>query len=448
MIAALLGLSVILVTPSLTAAWSANYSVTWINQQSQKYCVVGGTEMMLEPMQPTRPTQNTAYVYGRQHTGCSYSSTDYGLDARAWAWMMYIYSPVGYYYWDASYSSAKDATGQVLRRVGIYGQPQGVEINHGSHAFVMTGGTMSCDPTQSGCLTGSYTITNVWVLDPWGYWSNSPNNCGTSGNPIGCIGLSATSHSYTYISWSAWSAYYYTAFSQSDCNIWTGYYPAVLRTSTAMAPGPVNPSTTNLPPDAPPGSSPVLASGKSETPGTAPTPVPLMHPDDPRPAVVPATPSAALEDAIRKSFAASVSERGLASDPKSSDAFTRAQLDPNLVFVRSTDPQFPDYYLGRVVGAKGFRAIAMWTVNNNVPEFAGFTLYDSPLAGYPFVDAAAARAAAVRAGLTVNGAPALTWTWAQETMSPYYPLWTVPTTAGPVYVEQTGELVSAIHPTD
>jgi hypothetical protein len=173
-----------------------------------------------------------------------------------------------------------------------------------------------------------------------------------------------------------------------------------------------------------------------------------MHPDDPRPAVVPATPGPALEDAIRQSFAATVRERGLATDSKSSEAFTGAELEPNLIFVRSTDPLFPDYYLGRVVGAKGLQAIAMWTVNNNVPDFAGFTLYKGALSRYPFVDAAAAEAVATQSGLTVIGTPALTWTWAQEAMSPYYPLWTVTTTAGSVFVDQAGHLLPKIHPTD
>lgn len=416
---------------TFAAGWTGSYPVPFHHQESQYYCVVASSQMLMGAwgVSPI-PGQNTLYVQGRGYTGCSYSSTDYGLDARAWDWLLYLNIPPAYY-WDARYQSAKDGTAQALERVSVFKQAQGVEVYHGGHAVVLVGGTMSCDPAAAGCLTGSYTISSVQITDP----------------------LQTSSYVQT-IDYTSWSNNWYTANTQSDCNIWQGYWVDVLRTSTAMQPGPYVPSTTNLPPDAPPGSgSPVMTpSGKSSTydptKPSQPTGVqPLMNPDDPpAPPPVPAVPSAALESAIAGSIADTVVPWAKANDPNSGDAFSGVQLAGPLVFVKSNAPGWPDYYLGRLTGAGGMKAAALWDVSGTAWHLAAVIRFDASHPEYLSMDSATAASLVAQAGYTAVGQAELVWQPSREDSSPFLPMWQVQTATGPVYVGPDRTVFPMLHP--
>lgn len=113
--------------------------------------------------------------------------------------------------------------------------------------------------------------------------------------------------------------------------------------------------------------------------------------------------------------------------------------------VRSLTAKMPDYLLATVVGRSGLRVVAMFILGPTGPTFAGMTTAHQPLPRYPLVLPQDASVNAVAAGFRPIGQPRLVWAWSTESSSPYYPFYELTVSAGTIYVDMHGRVLSAIH---
>ena len=109
--------------------------------------------------------QMTILRYAQSHDALN-DATQRGSDPLGWAmaatrFSRYTIRPTTYR-WEA-YSTESAALRRAATQITRYGKAVGMLVQHGRHAVVMNGFTSTHNP-----LTGAFTITGVWVSDPYG----------------------------------------------------------------------------------------------------------------------------------------------------------------------------------------------------------------------------------------------------------------------------------------
>lgn len=226
-------------------------TVTHVHQSTNTYCVPASTLMQLKQIPNSiQPSQLSLYNTGRTYLGCTGEAA--GLDPRAWAWLLYLNTPAGYYYDHFKYTDAYSGTLAMLWQVNNgYPDPPGALVNRGHHAMLLDGASTSCRPNYDTCTRP--TIYGVYVEDPW--WASGSGS--TPGNGSPCPGYTPCGRinlaPRTYIAYSTWTSYYYTYWAYQDCSIWNNYWVAVLRKGSGQPSTPVrlDPSAPKDPTQAP-----------------------------------------------------------------------------------------------------------------------------------------------------------------------------------------------------
>ena len=136
-------------------------------QIDNRTCVAASTAMMMNILQgrdlnlnqmtilryaQTRDALNDAVQRGTDPLGWELAATRFSL---------YTSRPTNYR-WEA-YATKAEALKRAATQIARYGKAVGLLVQHGRHAVVMNGFTSTHNP-----LTGSFTVTGVWVSDPLG----------------------------------------------------------------------------------------------------------------------------------------------------------------------------------------------------------------------------------------------------------------------------------------
>ena len=84
-----------------------------------------------------------------------------GMGISEWAGLLnrYDYGPYGL----AGFRSRPNALRKAARMMRKTNKPVGLVVWRGAHAWVMSGFTATADPA----ITRDFTVTSVWVQDPW-----------------------------------------------------------------------------------------------------------------------------------------------------------------------------------------------------------------------------------------------------------------------------------------
>jgi hypothetical protein len=413
-----------------SASVTKNLTVTHAKETDKKWCVPASVWMELKQQGLSSPTQSSLYQEGLPLKRCNIN-VDSGLDPLAWAWLLYNHTPSGYYYDDFTYTSAKSGSLAMADQLYAYGEVAGALVNEGHHAMVFKGVATSCNLDLDSCWMGTGpTISTVYVDDPWFDWNtNTPgkdaDGCPGTGGTYQCgkIGLQPN----TAIAYATWATYYYTPWGHqpSACSYWNGKWVSVLRKTSQTFP-----SAAILP-------------GGLKDPAFGPTPDPEPGIEYPTSATQGATVvanSTSITD-LDGAFAKAKTANGLTDRHELADALDGGHITAT-TFVRSLVQNFPDYLLANVVGHRGLRGVAMFTLADPThPEFAGMTVSDDALGHYPLVSPGEANQALADLGLKALDQPELVWGWSVTTNSPYYPLWSVSTSGGNRFVTSMGQVI-------
>jgi len=400
---------------------------------------VPGAVTNLQQVNTANPNdRNTYYGYGAGKKRCwkdSLAALHIGLDPLAWAYILWHWTPDGYYYDDYSFTTAYSGTRTMINQLYDYNTSPGALVNAGHHAMVLKGATTSCNPADEMCRYSNpgYSIVTVYVDDPWYDRSdNDPGqgNCSWNGQPYTCgkYGL----HPSTAITYGTWVAYYYTPWTAQDCSYWNGDYVAVLRRGTAGQPSLVGGSL--------PGSMPVTKDAS-----TAPTTDKTYGEEwpEPTPTSTVVAASQAIVD-LDSAFATAKTRNGLDRRAQFADATGGGHVTSTYP-VHSLVSNFPDYVLASVVGDKGLRGVAMFTLERGGPVFAGMVATPQLMGHFPAVDEAGARSAATAAGFDTRDRAELVWGWSAESNSPFQPFYRVSVASGYVYVDLSGAVFAELH---
>jgi hypothetical protein len=415
-------------------------SVTHVHQATPIYCVPASTLMQLRSIPgSTLDTQANLYAQGRPEIGCSGEAP--GLDPMAWAWLLFSHTPNGYYYDHFKFASAYSGTVSMILQVLNYRDAPGVLVNRGHHAMVFLGASTSCAPAVPSCVPSGMTVYGVYVDDPWYASGNgaTPGPASCSGySPCGRIGLKPP----TYIAYSTWVNYYYTFWAYQDCDIWNGFWVAVLRKS--MLGESIGASALGEPSN---------ASGRPSYEATSAVKDPRYRPSDrglpgpsyvepPAPSsVYAASPAAAdLEQALAVANVQQHIDRNFAFR----DIIRRVHVDA-VVRVTSVDPSFPSYLLASLSGQNGAKGEAMFTLESGGPRFAAITPVapDRPLYAPSREEA---DAAVIKAGMKPLSSPDFVWAWSTQSESPFHPFVRMATDQGPVFVDESGTVLRELDP--
>jgi len=417
-----------LISGSVAAAVTRNLTVTHAKQYTTKACVAAASWMELKQVGQTPPSQSSLYTEGLNYKSCN-AGVDNGLDPRAWAYLLYLHTPAGRYYDHFTFTSAYAGTDAMIWQLFYYGEVAGALVNTGHHAFVLKGATVSCDPRVIGC---NETISTVYVDDPWYDRSvNTPGSAtcvGDDGQNYTCgkIGLSPG----TAISYSMWTAYYYTPWSHQDCPTWDNKWVAVLRKASGGAPAAARSDLT-------------VTTGKD--PALAPSDLPVVGVERPAPIAPPVTVTAASASAIDldAAFQEAKVRHGLVERDELAGALQGAHVR-SVSHVRSLDDRFPDYLLATVAGKTGARGVALFLIKDDTLEFGAFVPSDAPMPKYPSVSPTEAARLVSATGVTPLSSPELVWTWSQESGSPFMPFYRVQTSEGTRFVTFGGEVIERV----
>jgi hypothetical protein len=427
-----------LVAPSTAlGSYTKNISITHIQQPNDRTCVSTSSLMALKKINPTGTypaidvpasqlpniDPDTIHGYGSSKKRCwanSENPSHDGLDPLAWAWILYHWTPGGYYYDDYTYTNAASGTSALVYQLYDYGNVAGALVNRGHHAFVFKGAVTSCNPALDSC---NFTTSTVYVDDPWYARSGAARTPGEGSCAYTCGKINLKSNQA--IDYTTWAKYYFTSWGSQDCSYWDGKWVAVQRKGLNTYPSFAESAGEK---------DPAMAPTWDSTPGE------VRHVTTAVDQVLAA--SAELED-IDVAFKKASKERGLDRHGLSS-ALTDGHVT-QVTRVRSLVADFPDYLLASVVGAHGLRAVAMFTLDGNRPAFAGVTSSDTAMPRYPFVTGHGATKLVEASGAIPTRDPELVWGWSTESESPYYPVYLVRTTSGDRYVDQFGEVSSALH---
>ena len=316
-----------------------------------------------------------------------------------------------------------------------HGTAPGAVVNAGHHAMVFEGATTSCDPALEECRfkVPGYSITTVYVDDPWFNWSsNEPGrqlpNCTWNGQAYVCgkVGITAA------IPWVTWSNYYYTPWTAQDCSYWNNKWVTVERSTMSGEP--------SAPVGLAQGESPILkpewtAPSAESTPGeewAEPTSTDIL--------VAASTSIADLDSAFRIAKA----QFGLNERREFADAIEGGHIT-TVRHVRSLVTTFPDYVLATVVGNRGLRGVAMFTLEAVGPTFAGMVVTPEPMVDFGSFSPVDAVNAARLAGHAARGNAELVWGWSAESRSPFEPIYAVNTDLGSTFITLAGDVRDQLH---
>ncbi|MFI5262015.1 MAG: hypothetical protein ACHQZR_05640 [Candidatus Limnocylindrales bacterium] len=138
------------------------YRASAFTSQPNDYtCVPTSVQMMLNLI--TGASNHSAsqitsfYAWGRAHNAYHYSTA--GLDPASWAGLLTANG--GGTYRDVSYTSYDEALRGAVTAFRATGKPVGLLVDHGHHAWVMSGFTATADP-----LGSPFRVTGVTIMGP------------------------------------------------------------------------------------------------------------------------------------------------------------------------------------------------------------------------------------------------------------------------------------------
>ena len=149
-------------------------------QVDGRTCVAASTAMMLNFIagRDLRLSQMTILRYAQPRDALN-DARQLGSDPLGWSKAMTYYdSRTGgefTYMWE-SYTSEYSALKRAATQIAVTGMPVGIVIWNGRHAVVMTGFEATGDPRL-----GDFTLTHVWISDPYG---SSHRRYTAAGSPL------------------------------------------------------------------------------------------------------------------------------------------------------------------------------------------------------------------------------------------------------------------------
>jgi len=181
---------------------------------------------------------NQARFNGTDHDKYNYNNPpEAGLDPRAWAWLLWYWSPPHYSYHDYWSSSQSSVDSWLMYDIRDSDPAAGAIVFRGIHAVDVIGFSSTIDPDA-----GPATLTGFYIADPWYTTTSYPNGNRQIAEPDGgTLGLLPG----TWLSTSTWNASYFLPYRDPTYEnahgntIWHGDYVAVLRTvDDAPSPSP------------------------------------------------------------------------------------------------------------------------------------------------------------------------------------------------------------------
>jgi hypothetical protein len=144
----------------------------FVSQQTSFWCIPASTQAMMNMMDRGRPDRSRALQARLYRVGDNLEEDGTFSDEREldrwsgmgiseWAGLLnrYGYGPYGL----TGYKSRQNALRNAALMMRKTGKPVGLVVWRGAHAWVMSGFTATADPA----LTRDFTVTSVWVQDPW-----------------------------------------------------------------------------------------------------------------------------------------------------------------------------------------------------------------------------------------------------------------------------------------
>jgi hypothetical protein len=186
--------------PSLAAGWSGRYSVYTAHSFSYQHldytCVGASVQMMLNMINGTAhhsaAQQKTYWSYGRTHS--RYQSSNNGVDPVGWVAALEHFGAGNYSINVASgYQSGLHALAGRMRATG---KPIGLFVDHGGHAWVMTGFAATADPAA----TDNFRVTSVQAMGPL-YPDGTLNGKSYDPGPGTWLSASALSSKFNRMRW-------------------------------------------------------------------------------------------------------------------------------------------------------------------------------------------------------------------------------------------------------
>jgi hypothetical protein len=168
----------------------------FVNQQTSYWCIPASTQTMMNIMDRGRPDRSRA-LQARLYRVGDHLEEDgtfsdepepdrfRGMGVSEWAGLLNRlgYGPYGL----TGYRTRENALRSAALMMRKTGKPVGLVVWRGAHAWVMSGFTATADPA----LTRDFTVTSVWVHDPWyprvsSFWGRSrPPNQRVSATVLG-----------------------------------------------------------------------------------------------------------------------------------------------------------------------------------------------------------------------------------------------------------------------
>ncbi len=165
----------LLVAGSVPAAAGTGYardvyfSAGYERQVDGRTCIPASVAMMMNfiARRDLNLSQMAILRYA-QPRDALYDGTQRGSDPLGWSKAATYYSrytsrPTTYR-WEA-YSTASTALRRAAKQIALTRKPVGLLVWHGRHAMVMTGFVASANPAHAS----SWTLSSIWVSDPYGY---------------------------------------------------------------------------------------------------------------------------------------------------------------------------------------------------------------------------------------------------------------------------------------
>ena len=144
----------------------------FLSQQTTYWCIPASTQTMMNMMDGGRPNRSRAmqarlYRIGDRLEEDGTFSDEYepddfrGMGISEWVGLLnrFDYGP----YELGRSRTQQGALRKAARLMRKTGKPVGLVVWRGAHAWVMSGFTATADPAH----TDDYTVTSVWVQDPW-----------------------------------------------------------------------------------------------------------------------------------------------------------------------------------------------------------------------------------------------------------------------------------------
>jgi len=144
----------------------------FVSQSTRYWCIPASTQMMMNMMDSGKPNRSRAmqarlYRIGDRLEEDGTFSPDpepdrwRGMGISEWVGLLnrYDYGP----YELAGARNFQRALKKAARMMRKTGKPVGLVVWHGAHAWVMSGFIATADPA----VTNDFTVTKVWVQDPW-----------------------------------------------------------------------------------------------------------------------------------------------------------------------------------------------------------------------------------------------------------------------------------------